>query len=257
MSLVRNPITRTMRSVALKLLRAPTGGPGDVLPEIRVEVHLFWKYIARTFAPDGGTYVELGPAAGGSAIEFLQRSGFDERRSYMIEACPTNCEVLRKVLPNAVVSNYAVAGKRGVVDFYVVDDPREPGSSRSNSMDASSLLAKGMSNLRKIEVPAIPIGEYCIEKGLASVDYLHMNIEGAEYDVFEGNISFLDSVRFLYLDLHYGLYLGETSFERMTERKLQIYDAVVRRGFERIGGYTREDIPLHKRHQTFLFERAP
>ena len=249
MPILKNAVTRKVRGWLLRALRADGAAP----PRIRVEHDLFFRYLAKHVGPES-IYVECGPAAGESAAGLIPRLGFRPENSFLIEACPQNCAVIREKIPGCTVSNYAVASGRGRVDFFVYDDPRGPGSSRSNSMDARSLIAKNMVKLRKIQVDSIGLTDYFAEHKIDRCTYLHLNIEGGEYDLFTGDLGFLDKCQFVYLDLHSGLYMSETTDEGMDGRRRTIHEQMAGKGFELIAGYRREDIPVYRTHQTSIWE---
>jgi FkbM family methyltransferase len=249
MSILKNAVTRKVRGWVLRGL----GADGTAPPKIRLEYDLFFRYLAKHVGPDS-IYVECGPAVGEGAAGLIPRLGFKPENCFLIEACPRNCALIREKVPGCTVSNLAVASSRGRVDFYVYDDPREPGSSRSNSLDAGSLIAKNMTNLRRIQVDSIGLTDYFADHGIGHCTYLHLNIEGGEYDLFTGDLGFLDKCQFVFLDLHSGLYMSETTEEGMTRRKCAIYDQLAGKGFELIAGYRREDIPLYQTHQTSIWE---
>ena len=107
------------------------------------------------------------------------------------------------------------------------------------------------SEITRIEIPTMTVNRFFTENGLKKVDFLFFNCEGAEYDIFAGDTSFLEAVRIVSLDLH-----GRCkAFNSRREEKLRIYDLMCASGFTRVGGHQRADIMTEKGHLTFLWER--
>ena len=246
--LLKNPLVRAVRTLGLEILRAPKPSK-----KVRVDYEMVKRYIIKCIGPRA-VFVECGPATGASFEEFVKQAKLQSDHCYLIEACPQNTRILKEKFPGCHVSNFAVTAERGEIPFYIINDPKEPGSSRSNSINEKSLLNKNLSGLQKIKVPSIPLSEYFQENDIKQCHYLHVNIEGAEYEVFTADISFLEKVQFLYLDMHHGLYLDKKTDQEMVDLKYQIYDRLVTYGFTRIAGYQRKDIPLCATHMTFIWE---
>jgi FkbM family methyltransferase len=232
----------------------------DMLPVKRVirkhnDSGLMMRYVAKCLGKDS-VYVEVGPATGASAKLFSQFSGLSAKNCYLVEACPLNCEVIKREMPFVHVLNYAVTDRSCVIPFYVVNDPSEPGTSRSNTCDRAVLERKFPgTEISEIKVPGRDLGSIFLECGIDKVDYLFMNIEGAVYRVFEGDLEFLNKIRIFAIDLHHGLYNGASDANDMAERKYRIYDAIRSYGFVNIGGHGREDIATADYHMSFLWEK--
>ena len=221
---------------------------------IRVDYDLITRYISKSIGQDA-IYVELGAATGASAKKFCDFALLKPENCFLIEACPENVNVLRENLPGYQIFNYAISNKNGELPFYIYDDPNEPGSSRSNSINKIALqrkLRKGV--VKKIVVPAITLKSFFKENSILYCDYLFMNVEGAEYDIFNGDCSFLQKLHFFYLDLHSGLYGDAKNARDIIDIKLRIYDFICQNNFRRIGGFLRGDIMDYQGHLTFLWE---
>lgn len=244
-------LLKKLRSFLVRTLNATDKIP----PKPRIDHDLIARYVSRSISPDA-VYIEVGAATGATAEIFSRLASLKPQNCYLIEACPKNCEVMRKKIPGYRIFNFAVSDKIGQIPFYVYDDPAEPGSSRSNSLNKAILQQKkSAQEISEIMVPATTLNDFFRDNAISQCDYLFMNIEGAEYDVFAGDCSFLQKVRFFYVDLHYGLYRGTKSAEEMIQTKLQIYDFLSSQRFTRVGGHLRDDISWYNGHLSFLWER--
>jgi FkbM family methyltransferase len=108
--------------------------------------------------------------------ELVGRSG----RVFAFEAHPDNYAVLKQNLrarkySNVEMYNCAVSDQKGKMQLYV-----SPGSSNH------SLLAGYTNASRIIDVKSINIDSFLSEKGIKSLDFMKMDVEGAEPLVFVG-----------------------------------------------------------------------
>jgi 2-O-methyltransferase len=218
-------------------------------PVVKVDGELILRYVAKCLPPDA-TFVEVGTFTGGTGRWLRDLASLKAEQCHLIEACPTNFEILKQNSPGFRVYNLAVSDVNGTLPFYVVDRAMDEGSSRSNSFDREHLEKRfGKQNVKEQLVRSVNLDTFFSENNLTKVDFLFFNIEGAEYQVFRGNLDFLDRVRFFYLDLHHRDVPG------LKRDQLAIYDLLEKKGFSRIAGHTREDIPRAQWHMTFLWEK--
>lgn len=227
--------------------------PTTVVKQYRVDSELMERYVARRLDRTS-IYVEIGSGTGEGSIPFARATSLDPANCYLIEACPVNYEVLRTAANGFHTFNLAITGRSGTVPFYVVDDPKAPGTSRSNSINLEAMQERFRGReIRRIDVPSRSLGDFFDENGIQAVDYLYFNCEGAEYEIYRGDTGFLDRCRMVHLDLH-----GRCpTFNALNEEKLRTYDLMIAKGFARIGGHLRDDILPSTGHLKFLFERDP
>jgi FkbM family methyltransferase len=217
-----------------------------------IDHDLIARYAARIIGTSG-IFVEIGSATGASSIEFSKKYKIDPHKCYLVEACPENFKVMSEKAIGFNIFNYAITSKSGYIPFYVVDDPNEAGTSRSNTIDYESLKEKFPNRkISTVNVKSLNLSDFFSENNIAMVDYLFMNVEGAEYNIFSGNIDFLKKVKLFYMDLH-----GKSSiYNAKKNEKLRIYDLLLEYGFEKIGGHTRENILNTDAHLSFFWENA-
>lgn len=214
-----------------------------------IDSDLLTRYVAKSMTPES-VFVEVGTFTGESGREFRALANLKPDHCHLIEACPDNYEILKKNSPGYHVYNLAIADRIGTLPFYVVNNPSDDGTSRSNSFDRAHLEKRwGKENVKEIQVRAIDMNTFMNENKIDSIDYLFFNCEGAEYGIMRGNLDFLQNVRFFNLDMHHRNIPG------LKQSQQELYDRMVSLGFTRIGGHRREDIPFVNNHLTFLWER--
>lgn len=150
------------------------------------------------------TYVDLGAHKGYSILDLLS-AGVRIGRALAVEPLPENCDALDRNLARnpalasrlgeLVVERCAVARESGTRTLLVGRDP-----------DASSLYdLTGHSELaRKVEVPALTLADLFERHGIESVDYLKMDIQGAEHELFDSlQEDLILGTRYLSVEVHH------------------------------------------------------
>lgn len=216
-----------------------------------IDPALMLRYVARSIDPRG-VMIDVGAGSGGGSRWMVEHAGLDPSHCYLIEACPENFSRMAAQCPGYRNLNLAVAAQDGSVKLYTVDDPRWDGSSKSNTIYGAALRHKFPDKqVNEIEVPARTLSSFYAEHGLDRVEFLWLNCEGAEYQLFGGDNSFLDRTRFVWIELH-----GAAPILRQfVAEKYRIYDLMMEHGFERVGGHRRDDIGATFGHLSYLFER--
>lgn len=87
-------------------------------------------------------------------------------------------------LDNIIVQQAAVADKQGKMEFAIQSEP-----SISSLVPGADQLARAP--VRTIAVPVQTLDAYCVEYGLEQVDFIKIDIEGAELLAFKGAESLL------------------------------------------------------------------
>jgi len=214
-----------------------------------VDTAFMIQYVAKCMTPMS-VYVEFGAFTGLTGKWFREMSGISPSHCYLVEACPTNYDLMKTYCAGFHLFNLAVSGQEGTLPFYIVDRDIDEGTSRSNSFDRRHLEKRfGKENVKEIQIRALTVASFLRENAVQQVDFMFFNIEGAEYAIFEGDISFLDQVQYLYLDLHQ----LRNDDSTLKKRQLAIYDRIIAQGYERLAGHRREDIPRIEDHLSFLW----
>ena len=137
------------------------------------------------------TIIDCGANIGITALYLAAR--YPNARIYSIEPDPSNFAMLKLNAasePRITPINAAVVGQNTGPVFLSQDRPAW-GNSISQSQGAGAT----------VEVEAITIGELCERHGLAHVDLLKVDIEGAEEPLF-AHPHFLPKVGFIVIELH-------------------------------------------------------
>lgn len=160
------------------------------------------------------TIFDIGACEGESSIQYARL--FPNSKIYAFEPLPGNIELIRHNfqkynIHNASFYNIALSSKNGKADFYVSsgkpDDVIESDWDFGNK--SSSLLAPDK-HLKKfgfihfdkeIEVETITIETFCNSNNIDSIDFIHMDVQGAELMVLEGAGKFITSIKSIWLEV--------------------------------------------------------
>lgn len=161
---------------------------GDTVRELDriTRDEFFYKYTVK----DGDTVVDVGAGTGGELLTFSRLAG-DAGRVVSIEAHPETARCLEMAaelnqLTNVTVVSSAVSDHSGTI--VISDDVAHIGNS-TNVMTGQ-------------EVPAVRLDDLLEQLGIESIDFLKMNVEGAERPALDGMTSSLSRVRNLSISCH-------------------------------------------------------
>lgn len=208
------------------------------------------RYVCSKMRPEG-VMVDIGAGTGTGPESFMIEAGLAPGNCVLIEACPENFSHLAKRCPSARLLNIAIADRDGTVPFFVADDPRWEGSSKSNTIVEGVMEEKYKSSARRIEVPALTLSSLFAEQKLDHVELLMMNCEGAEYFIFRDGIECLRNTRFVWLEFH-GYARALNKFIADKQGILDMFEAA---GFTRVAGMRRDEVDDSFTHTMVLFER--
>jgi len=156
---------------------------------VRNEVQDIWEH---TYSPQPGDIViDVGAGIGQEIVVFSKLVG-PQGRVIAIEAHPRTCEALRRTveksqLSNVTVINVAVADAEGELKI----------SDRTNHI-ANSVMAVS----EGISVRAATLDDLMMELRINHIDYLKMNIEGAEKLAIRGMTRTINSIRHVAIACH-------------------------------------------------------
>jgi|GEM_PF-101309 len=205
-------------------------------PGVYLDREFLMHYMAKSLSPNS-VYVEVGAFTGRTGLWFRDLAHLQAGNCYLIEACPTNFEIMKEICPGFHLFNLAISDTNGVLPFYVVNTDRDEGTSRSNSFDREHLEERfGKENVQEINVRSVNLNTFFDENKIGTVDFLFFNCEGAEYKILNGKLDFLDRVNFFYLDLHH----RKNNVNDLKKEQHAIYEKILNKGFIRIGGHLRE-----------------
>lgn len=157
---------------------------------------------------------EIGACEGEDSIKYAWLFPFS--KIYCFEPLPDNIKLihdnfLKYGVLNATYYNKALSSKNGTAEFYV-SSGRPKGASDSDwdyGNKSSSLLppAKHLETARfiqfdkRIEVETITLKSFCNTNNINSIDFIHMDVQGAELMVLEGAGDFIASINAIWLEV--------------------------------------------------------
>ncbi len=163
------------------------------LAKVRAAIADYWFH---TYTPQPGDVIlDIGAGIGLDTLVFAEAVG-PAGRVYAIEAHPGTYRLLeatcrRNRLAGVTPCNVAITDRRGVV--YAEDAARHE-SARVDAAGGAGFLAQ--------PIPALSLDDFCREHGIARVDLLKMNIEGAERQAICGMHETLRMTRHVCIACH-------------------------------------------------------
>lgn len=148
-----------------------------------VSVYLLDQYSylrgAQVAARDGDVVLDVGGCFGDTALYFASRIG-PSGRVYTFEFDPVNLEVLRANLG----LNPELAARIEIVPFALWDVPRE--TLRFTPAGRTTSLALAGASPGSASVLTTTVDEFVAQRGLGRVDFIKLDVEGAEGNVLRG-----------------------------------------------------------------------
>ena len=129
-----------------------------------------------------GTYVDIGaghPIADNVSFWFYERGW----QGIVVEPQPELAALYERLRPRDVAVRGLVGSAAGEVDFHVID--RLHGLSTTREDVAQNARAFGVSYQTR-RMPVMTLAQLCENHNLGSIDFLKIDVEGAERDVFLG-----------------------------------------------------------------------
>jgi FkbM family methyltransferase len=149
--------------------------------------------IVKLFCPkEGDIVVDVGAHIGKYTIIASKMVG-SKGKVIAIEAHPVNYDILKKnivinKLSNVIALNYAVYSTEILVKLY------EPGQEQGFTIYNTIMTDRISSNSQKyIQVKANTLDSLLLENGINQVNWIKIDVEGAEYEVLKGANSILSS----------------------------------------------------------------
>lgn len=134
---------------------------------------------------EGDTVVDVGAHIGKYTIVASKMVG-SKGKVIAIEAHPANYDVLKKnialnKLNNVIALNFAVHSKEGMVKLY------EPGQEEGFTIYNTIMTDRKTSNKQNyVEVHAKTLDSIFLENAIKEVNWIKIDVEGAEFDVLSG-----------------------------------------------------------------------
>ncbi len=137
--------------------------------------------------------LDLGSNIGCTLVDLKMR--FPEAKIYGYEMHPENFQIAKKNCEgfhSICVNNMAVWINRGYISF-----------NKRNHSDAFAIDEYIVDNEDKIRIPSIRIADIISDNNLPNIDYVKMDIEGAEIEIFDSpDLNWLDNVLSINIEFH-------------------------------------------------------
>ena len=131
-----------------------------------------------------------------------------------IDNCAKAKELIKKYnKSNIILENIALSDKNGTAEFYLSEGEPEGGkdykewdfgNKSSSLLPPSEEMQKHTSWLqfnKKIEVETLRLEDYATKKNMATIDFAHIDVQGAELMVLEGAGTFLKKIKMIWLEV--------------------------------------------------------
>lgn len=158
---------------------------------------------------------DIGSCEGEDSIKYSRL--FPSSKIYAVEALPNNINLLRKNLDKYRVTNvqilpFALSDKNGMAKFYISSgepEHKEEDEDWDYGNKSSSLLTPSKNidvipwlNFRdSIDIQTKKLKDVCFELGIQEIDFIHLDVQGAELKVLEGADDLIGQVKVIWLEV--------------------------------------------------------
>ena len=188
------------------------------------------ELIRECVAGEAPTILEIGCNDGTHTLWFLEM--FARPTVYCFEPDPRAIARFKANVgerPNVHLAEIALSDHNGEVAFYQSGGQRDDEQTRAmpEGWDQSGSTRQPKEHLtvypwvtfeQKIAVTASTLDAWCEEHGIGAIDFIWMDVQGAEMDVLRGGRSTLAKTRFIYAEYSdYELYAGQATLGELTK----------------------------------------
>lgn len=160
---------------------------------------------------------DVGGCEGLSSVRYLNL--FQQSTSFIFEPVPRNIEKIKKnkadhQLEQLTIIEQALSSKEGKATFYVSSgSPKKNKVLKDASVNfgnkSSSLLAPHLTKevhpwlkfKEKITVPTTTLEKFCKTLKIDGIDFMHMDVQGAELEVLKGSNGLLKKINSIWLEV--------------------------------------------------------
>lgn len=153
--------------------------------------------VIKTFIKEGDVLIDAGAHVGDwSELAFNHTQG--KSSIYAFEPVPTFFKKLTNRLPQVHCFNVALGAteKEAVMNYYYEE------SEGCSSLFERKVLAS--IPVKKITVPVISLDTFCNAKSIDHIDFLKIDVEGAEWDVLQGANNLIKNKKIEAIQFEYG-----------------------------------------------------
>jgi FkbM family methyltransferase len=171
------------------------------------------------------TIFDIGSCEGEDSIRYSKL--FPDAKVYAFEPLPHNMEIIKRQLDEYGVKNVlafqtALADEVGEADFFVSSGQPDEFTSKDDwdFGNKSSSLFPPHRNKREIfpwlefsgaiKVPTTTLENFCAQQGIQEIDFVHIDVQGAELKVLSGAGDFIKQIRAIWMEVeNIPLYEGQ------------------------------------------------
>lgn len=162
------------------------------------------EWVDKYIGGDVKTILDIGSLDGGDSLRF--NSWYPNAQVFSIEGSPHNFEVLNKKLgvrKNLKTFNYVMSDKNGMVDFHrtVYNDKNSDTGymvmGTIYTLKESKIRAHNLKSVDSVKVESVSFDTFCEMNDITDVDIVHVDIEGASYDMVMGMNKVLPKLIFM------------------------------------------------------------
>jgi FkbM family methyltransferase len=156
---------------------------------------------------------EVGSHFGMDTVEFLSTT----KNIHCFEPDPRNIKMFKKLNLPIKLNEIALSNIDGDMEFYLssgnvyesVYGPTHQDIVNNNDWSSSSSLKKPKNHLNEtpwvkfnsvINVPTKRLDTYCKENNISKIDFIWMDVQGAELDVINGMGNFIKNIKYIYTE---------------------------------------------------------
>lgn len=194
------------------------------------------EFIHRLVSRPDPTILEIGCNDGTDTLWFLEV--FDSPKIFCFEPDPRAASRFRHQIgerPEISFYEYAIASKNGKKTFYMSggaeNEEMPEGWDRSGSIRKPKNVTRvhpWLTFEKNIIIQTKTLDTWCTEQGIDQIDFIWMDVQGAEIDVIRGGRNTLRNTRFLYTEYNNKkLYEGQLSLKKLL-KELPEFETVIR-----------------------------
>jgi len=174
------------------------------------------------------TILEIGCNDGSHTFWFLEI--FENPKVYCFEPDPRAIARFKEKVgqrPHVMLFEIAISDDNGETTFYQSDGQRDEKQfkTRPQGWDLSGSIRQPMDHLKvhswvtfdnTITVKTAALDTWCKEHGIEVIDFIWMDVQGAEIDVFKGAMNALTRTRFIYTEYsNREMYKGQHTLKQL------------------------------------------
>ena len=194
------------------------------------------EFICQFVSNPNPTILEIGCHDGSNTLWFLEI--FNSPRIFCFEPDPRAAIRFKQNIgnrPEISFFEYAISNKNGETTFYMSSG--QESDIMPEGWDCSGSIRKPKNHLivhpwckfeRNIIVQTKTLDIWCREQGVDRIDFIWMDVQGAEIDVIRGGRNALKNTRYLYTEYsNKELYQGQLSLKQLLEELVE-FEVVIR-----------------------------